>query len=385
MALTKKIADPNWYIVSYLGIHSDLVGGLRCARLKDFLIEKTSNVRLITSVKNSSEENHIGITDPIGSKGVATKILSAFSPLDSTIFWGVKVAHFLRKQEASILFTSLPPFGVLLVGLLLKRKGHFWIADFRDPWTINHLYRPIFLPYKLFFAEMFEKFIFRHANLILLNTDTDKTNYNNKYPNAKNKTLTIRNGFDQRVDNIHLSSEDKKITLVYAGGVYSGGIAAIDIAKLLLQINKKKKRFFCDFYGEHHSILDQSEFINYKGRFQVEEVPFILSQYSIGLIYLQKECIEGGRINQKFYDYLGSAVQPIVINPSLEMKKQMRELDIGLIVSTDYNPQDVVQKINQMYFSRKEIKKEKLIPYQRKYQFEILYNHLLNNQNIQIS
>jgi len=278
--------------------------------------------------------------------------------------------------------TSFPPFGICIVGLLLKkRKNFFWIADFRDPWTINPLFKPVFYPYKMFFARRLEKKLFQKADLILLNTKMDCQNYKQKYPFAAAKCITVRNGFNKVINNKALVRKDKSLKIVYAGGSYKNGQVPKAIAVFLKEIKQTGLEITCDYYGEFHPAVERSHFISYKGSFPQTDIPEILSRYKMGIIYLPEENIGSGRIVQKFYDYIGSGVAPIVLNPSLQMEQQMESLQTGLTVYPDYDSSIIAKKIIHLSLSEIKIPIEKIIPYQRKYQFEKLFNYIINCTN----
>jgi hypothetical protein len=386
MAHSENFAKKSWYIVSYFGMKSSLVAGQRCEQLKHFLINKKTNTTLITASGSNEGSNDITITDPLESSGFFTRFWSGLSPIDATFLWSLKVIKFLKTQESGVLFTSCPPFGICLIGLLLKRRNnsHYWIIDFRDPWTTSHIYKPFFYAYKFFFASILEKKIFQNADLILLNTDTDRENYNKRYSFADKKTITIRNGYEEQIVN---SSKDKMeedvFKMVYAGGTYYKSSAALGIACFMDKINQQRKRFSCDIYGEYHPVFDKSNYINYKGMVTQVEVLNVISTYKIGLIFQPKECMEGGRINQKFYDYIACGVQPIVINPSIEIEKQLIKLGIGLTVKPEDSIASISRKVEKIFASKSFPNGNNLTEYARAFQFEKLYQYLLNTQIVE--
>lgn len=386
MAHSENLAKKNWYIVSYFGIKSSLVAGQRCEQLKNFLLYKKTNTTLITARGSYTSPNDITITDPLESSGFFTHFWSGISLIDATFLWSFRVIKFLKRKESGVLFTSCPPFGVCLIGLLLKRRdsNHYWIIDFRDPWTTSHIYKPVFYAYKFFFASLFEKKIFQNADLIILNTDTDRNNYNIKYSFAEKKTITIRNGYDRQINNSGKDkTEDGVFKLVYAGGTYYKSSAALGIANFMDKINQKRKRFSCDIYGGYHSIFDKSKYINYKGMVTQDEVLNIISTYKAGLIFQPKECMKGGRINQKFYDYIACGLQPIVINPSIEIEKHLIKLRIGLTVKPEDRVVSLTKKVEKLFTSKSFPNDNLITEYARTFQFGKLYQYLLNKQIIE--
>jgi hypothetical protein len=370
--------DISWYLVSYENQGSSLVGSLRLQRLQHFLQEKGLTSEFITRTAEAEDKVKIIDESPIIRKWrIFFNVL--FLP-DASFIWSISVFNYLKKKETPfIVITSLPPYGLCWVGLLLKRTTEkaFWVLDFRDPWTLNPLYKPFFSFLKMPFIRLLEAHALQKADLILLNTDTDLEAYTKKYPFIQNKSITVRNGFDQLLENKSGDLPNDVITLVYAGGAYTKGEAPLAISGFLRKINEIADQVFCDYYGEHHPALDQSKYIQYKGTFPQKEIPGILTQYKMGLIYLPEANINSGRIVQKFYDYIGSGVQPIVINPSCEMEKQMDYLGMGLVVFPSFDAKTIFQKIKNIYTTNRPVEKEKLPPFTRAYQFEKLLNFTL--------
>ena len=82
---------------------------------------------------------------PINNKflGIIRSVLMRLTSFpDHMIFWvptAVRTGLDICKlREISAIYTTSPPHSSHLAGLLISRKtGIPWIADFRDPWTLN--------------------------------------------------------------------------------------------------------------------------------------------------------------------------------------------------------------------------------------------------------
>jgi hypothetical protein len=342
----------TWHLISYENQDSSLVGSLRPKRLHHFLKQKGLTTEFISRISSSGEMDKVIEERKTVSKW--KKFFNVIALPDASFFWSISVFNYLKQKETPfIAITSLPPFGLCWLGLLLKRtkKKVFWVLDLRDTWTLNPLYKPFLFVLKMPLIHLLEYHAFQKADVILLNTDTDLDAYTKKYPFISNKSITVRNGFDEWLENKSVATKDDVITLVYAGGAYARGEAPLAISSFLEKINAGGQQVFCDYYGEHHPKLQQSRYIQYKGTFPQKDIPGILAQYKMGIIYLPEENISSGRITQKFYEH-------------------MTCLGLGVVVFPAFDPTLILQKIKHFYSASIPIEKEKLIPYTRAYQFE---------------
>jgi len=382
MNTKSDLLSKNWFLVCYHSLDTSMIGGLRISRLSRYLSDKGIKVNLITRESYTDTLESITIIPEKKIVQRNKRLFNLITPPDSSAIWSLSVFKFLRKKKPGVILTTVPPFGIVFVGLLLRlfRSRHYWVADFRDPWFLNPVYKPAFYWYKRIVAYILESIVFKTADLVILNTFKDQENYIKKYPFLKSKSLVVRNGFDEKIENrARKINTHETIRMVYSGTAYQGGIATINVAAFLNKLNNAGLSIICDYYGEYHPSIELSPFIEYKGRVPQDQIPKILSYYKLGLIYLQEVCIGGGRVTQKFYDYLGSGVSPIVLNPSQEMSTGMRALNFGLEVYPDSPIENIITYIQSSYFSEQSALPENAIkPYTREYQFEKLFNSFID-------
>ena len=140
------------------------------------------------------------------------------------IMWSVAVAARCRQilrdhpQDRFVLFSTYPPLGVLMAGLILRMRERIpWIADFRDP--ISGLGVGL-LP---FWNHRVEALVFRTASAVVANVEGAATVWRNRYPWAQQKLHVICNGFDP--DDAPAARElprrNQKVIL-HAGSLYHG-------------------------------------------------------------------------------------------------------------------------------------------------------------------
>jgi len=358
-----------FFIISYFTFSdkNSIVGGLRPFYIYKKLLEKGWDVKLITPYNNDG----IGVSIKEGFFIKLIKPLLRVLPPDSSIAWSFKVFLYLKrinKNEHFIVFTTAPPHGIGLTGLFCKLflKNAFWIADYRDLWTKNALYNPPIT--KKYIDPVLESKFHKYANLIILNTKWDLKLHQNLFPFIIDKSIFIRNGFNKLLNN----SFSNKYKFIYAGGTQKGK-ATISIIELLEKINMAGVSAICDFYGEYDKNMENSTFIKYCGSIESNKVPELLTQYKFGFIYLPKDCQEGGRVAQKFYDYIGSGVIPICYNASIEMKGMMNELKTGIGINDNTLTDEIIEFIHNTTFNAKRAQREK---YTRDSQFEVLIDEI---------
>lgn len=331
--------NSKWILISYDTLSTSLIGGLRLNRLKTYLIQEQNEVKLVSRQNQEYDEVDLEVSSTRESKyRYIKKILNLVCIPDSSIFWALRVYYRLIKEhttEGSIVLTSSPPHGIHLIGILLKYKYNklfTWIVDFRDPFILNPGYKRN--PIKRMLDAEYEDRVLRSADLVLFNTKFDKIKYLQRYPKIDKKSIIVRNGFSKEASG-QISNVKRKLLnrIVYSGGSYHGRVPESLIS--LFEILNNSVHISCDYYGEYHELLEDAKYIRYNGRINANAVPELLKSYQYGIIYLPPEYKNSGRITQKLYDYIGSRVVPIMINPSIEMMEIRDSLDVGYCINED--------------------------------------------------
>lgn len=361
-----------FYIVSYFSTSdkNSRVGGLRPYFLYKRLLESGYNAKLI--LPNVSD-NDLTIIIKEGKFIKNIKPFLRIFPPDNSIAWSIKVFLYLKKNNRNnsfIVMTTSPPYGLGLVGLLCKKflKNSIWIADYRDLWTKNTLYNPP-LTKKIINPILEDKF-HKYADIIVKNTKWDLVAHIEQFPFTKNKSLFMRNGFNEVIEN----NSHVKYRFIYSGGTYNG-LATNEIVLFLNNLKKINPEIICDFYGEHDEYMNNETTINYCGSKSSYEIPMLLTKYRFGLIYLPENSDKGGRVPQKLYDYIGSGVIPIFFNASVEVTEILKELNTGLIIKKDTQISEIIEFIDNYTFNMNSNISEK---YSRNSQFDYFIKYIEN-------
>jgi len=244
-----------------------------------------------------------------------------------------------------------------------------WIVDFRDLWIDHPLYNPPLT--KRYLDPLLEKSYIEKSDLLICNTNWDKDYFSRKFNLSKSKKIVIRNGFDVAEKNISITNSEK-FRFIYAGGT-TAGQATLIIIKLLEEINLIGYDAHCDFYGEYDENMNTSKYITYHGKIGPDEIPSILVNYKYGFIYLPKNSESGGRVAQKFYDYLGTGVIPVCFRASVEMRELMQELNTGITIGEN---SEVSAVINELLTAEFSANNEQIKYFSRNDQFNLFLNEV---------
>jgi len=131
------------------------------------------------------------------------------------------VLKIIEKYNMCYISTSTPPSG-LIIGYMIKKRIRDkikWIADFADPWTLNHFY---FAPTPLHrrFDENLERKVVENADALTFASEFQMKNYVEKYPFIKNKVYWRPNGYDEEdFEGIEPFKFDK-FTFLHMGSIY---------------------------------------------------------------------------------------------------------------------------------------------------------------------
>ncbi len=150
----------------------------------------------------------------------APKVLRALAPRALWLPRALAVCRAaMYADRPDVILTSGPPHWVHLLGLALRRSfGVPWVADFRDPWTINTRGRlPGWLP---MWENVWERLVFAEADLVLANAPNARALFQRTYPAHADKVVTLTNGFDPAEGPLAAPAADGPLSLVHAGELY---------------------------------------------------------------------------------------------------------------------------------------------------------------------
>jgi glycosyltransferase involved in cell wall biosynthesis len=180
-----------------------------------------------------------------GKRGIQGQIERALRrfllPGEDGLAWSRKAARLagglIAPGERPVLYSTSPPLSVHLAALQFKRRRRdaIWIADFRDPLYGNPFRAKQGLPMRM--DETLEALIFRHADVLVANTDTAANMWKKRYPQHTAKIHVIWNGFDP-ADTLQVAPIPPRPykVLTHTGTLYGGrhpGVLLESLARLI--------------------------------------------------------------------------------------------------------------------------------------------------------
>jgi hypothetical protein len=90
---------------------------------------------------------------------------------DSSVLWAIPAARAAARRidEFDVVVTTGPPFSTHCAGAWLRRRGIPWVAEYRDNWTINPLYRRV-RPVQALLRRL-ERWLLRRAAAVVVVSD----------------------------------------------------------------------------------------------------------------------------------------------------------------------------------------------------------------------
>jgi len=124
-----------------------------------------------------------------------------------------------RDRVVDVVWTTSYPFSAHAIGVALKRRlGIPFVADLRDPWTLNFTHDERPAPTRAV-ERALERTVFAAADRITVTTESLADAYREMYPRLATKFTTVRNGFEP-VALPDSSPTPSPVRLVHFGHIY---------------------------------------------------------------------------------------------------------------------------------------------------------------------
>ena len=162
-------------------------------------------------------------------RAIRSVLMRLFSFPDHMLLWMPfalkKALSIYKKNRFDAIYTTSPPHSTHLIGLLLsKLTGKPWVADFRDPWTLNaYRGKGKIENILLWIEKKLEKAVLKNSDLLLANTKANRTNLLKAFPEIPHgKIVHMPNSWE----NFSITATDTKnsndapFTIVHAGNFY---------------------------------------------------------------------------------------------------------------------------------------------------------------------
>lgn len=273
-------------------------------------------------------------------------LAGAFLIPSEEVLWNAaafKEACRIAGEGIDMVFTTSPPHSVQLIGERLKRRFNVpWVADFRDAWAGNVLFKPA---YKLRarMEERMERRVAEGADFVVSATEPITANFARRYPGLSGKFVTITNGFDSGMFKDAKRPRNEKLTLTYAGGI-GGRRTPRYVYEALIRLKEKmpdvysgiRVRFVGSFYDDKRPWQSNlAGCVEFTPHVPYKDVIPIMQASDVLLLVLHP--VEGGETlaTGKLYEYIGAERPILATVPECVAKEMVVENRLGIAVPPD--------------------------------------------------
>lgn len=299
-----------------------------------------------------------------GASGKGRSLAAAIFFPDEQLPWlpmAVRTAVRLdrRRPFDAIYSTSGPITDHLVAGMVKRRTGLPWIADFRDPWIGHASATPLPRPHRALQRRV-ERWIVETADRVVTVTPGLTESLRRRYPGQAWKMLTITNGYD-RVDLEGLPatrSDGGRFRLVSTGSQHGDLELEHFLAGLARLVERRPdlgERLDVEFVGwvdmRNRAIAARYaprlggivRFTDFRPR---REALAIAKGADAGLFLVdenpRKSLIMGG----KLFEYVGLDVPVLAMVPPGDARDMLLDLGWGTIADPD--PESVAAALERM-------------------------------------
>ena len=198
-----------------------------------------------------------------------------FAYPDSAKYWkkpAIEEAGKIIENEKidAILSSSSPVTSHMIAHELKEKYGIPWIADLRDLWNLNPYINHNFA--RRFFEKRLEMKTFENVDVLTTTTEIAKKTLEKIHPDKK--ITPVVSGFDPKdFENTKQTKRSEKLTLMYAGSLYSGkrdpSILFESINQLINENKIAADDIIIDFYGDETNLEVLSEKFNIKNNVNI--------------------------------------------------------------------------------------------------------------------
>lgn len=258
----------------------------------------------------------------------------------------------IAKKKVDIIFSSFSPSVSHLVASQLHRKTKIpWVAEFRDPWSLNE-YKRKTQPFQ-FFEEQWDKQTMKEVNFIITVSEIWASKLQTFYSKP---IIVIPNGFDEE-DYAEDVSLVNKFVITYTGNIYPGKRDPTPLFEAIANLRQEGRIFHDDievrFFGsnvtETISPLIQKyqlqDFVKIYGFVPFKESIRKQKESTVLLLLSWDDPRDAGTLTAKIYEYIGSG-RPIL---ALAFKggaidNLLRQSGCGIVANEPGEIKDILAK-----------------------------------------
>lgn len=280
-------------------------------------------------------------------------IKNILSVPDFAILWipfgVIKGLRVIRKEKISVIVSSSPPVSSHIIASILARiTGLPHIVDFRDLWTLNHVYHEREYPkYIKRYDRFWERFVLRGTDWVV----TASPGFTRQMKELNNGMLgkrvsTITNGFDYNEIDLDKTLDgygDGIMRFMYAGSLYShfNPVFFLECFSEWLErseVNHINARidFYggCDYdYNQYVRDLNLEDKVFFHGFKSRSELLPLMARADRLLIFLGFETSCANVIPAKLFEYLAAGSPILSLAPEGVTSDIIAEYNAGYTIS----------------------------------------------------
>jgi glycosyltransferase involved in cell wall biosynthesis len=284
---------------------------------------------------------------------------------DLALYWEKvlynEMVKIIEANKIKNIIATGAPFRVLYYVSKLKKEYSDIniISDFRDPWIESEAYGMLELSKKrLDYEKMMEETVIAQSNKIITPCPEITKLLRDKYPNNKNKILSILHAFDEDYSHINTTTKvknDNKMRFIYGGTLDYIGLERyiFELIKALKEIkinySEKYNRLSFTFYTNtkkftklvagnglekiihFRELIPHNEFVN-----EAMKSDFLIMLNNYPDVF-----------RTKFYDYLPFKKMLVVIADTGRVSDYITENKIGYHVKPGTIYEDILNLVNE--------------------------------------
>jgi glycosyltransferase involved in cell wall biosynthesis len=271
-----------------------------------------------------------------------------------------KAIEIINDFQPDIIYTTSSPVTAHLIGLSIKRKfpNIKWVADFRDPWSLNAIMYNFLGESRRKIDSKIEKKILTKCDHIIVTTESNRIDLLRKFSLPTQKVSTITNGYDED-DFTDVSvvneKESKPFVVTYIGEAYSTYNPGVFIEAMYTLIGEHNFSIQFQFVGNSSKwvrgfLQNGSYSTDFDKYFSlIDYVPHQqIPEYLLGsnLLFLQLPSNAKAILPGKIFEYIRSGVPILAEVPKEgETAKLVKTSCTGKVVQTG----DVAGIINVLH------------------------------------
>lgn len=251
-------------------------------------------------------------------------------PETQLVSWLPFLLPALRLGGFDAVFSSSPPVTAHVGAALARRAGCRWVADYRDTWTTNPLYRDV-SPWHRFVDRALEGWLHRRADAVVTTTPGFRRDLESSFGLAH--VHTIPNGYDERDPVAPRAPAGERVLAYVVGNEYRPEILEPLLA--LLSRARVRVRVIGGALGGR-----VGEALRATGL--VEELPYLphaelyaeLARADAGLVVVPPGPAAEHWVPQKAYLYLHARLPVVALCPRGDLSSLLSSVGGGVAVSS---------------------------------------------------